>query len=72
MRAAIYARASTKDPELQTMQLRDIRSYCAARGFSVLRGYIDGFTCDFTDGDVFIGGVHQGQRAVSKGLGPEI
>jgi len=40
MRAAIYARVSTKDQSCD-LQLRDLRAYCAARGFSVLREYID-------------------------------
>jgi DNA invertase Pin-like site-specific DNA recombinase len=40
MRAAIYARVSTKDQSCE-LQLRDLRAYCAARGFSDLREYID-------------------------------
>lgn len=40
MRVAIYARVSTKDQSCD-MQLLDLRAYCAARGFSVLREYID-------------------------------
>jgi hypothetical protein len=33
MRTAIYARVSTKDQSCD-LQLRDLRAYCAARGFS--------------------------------------
>src|SRR6266404_4859998 len=40
MRIGIYARVSTKDQSCE-MQLRDLRSYCAARGFEVVREYID-------------------------------
>src|SRR5664279_1583488 len=40
MRAAIYARVSTKDQSCD-MQMRDLRAYCAARGFTVIREYID-------------------------------
>src|SRR3974390_2627321 len=40
MRIAIYARVSTKDQSCD-FQLRDLRAYCAARGFSVQREYID-------------------------------
>jgi DNA invertase Pin-like site-specific DNA recombinase len=40
MRAAIYARVSTKDQSCE-MQLRDLRAYCAARGYSLLHEYID-------------------------------
>jgi len=40
MRAAIYARVSTKDQSCD-MQLRDLRTYCTARGFSLLREYVD-------------------------------
>jgi DNA invertase Pin-like site-specific DNA recombinase len=40
MRAAIYARVSTKDQSCD-LQLRDLRSYCTARGLSVLREYVD-------------------------------
>jgi DNA invertase Pin-like site-specific DNA recombinase len=39
MRAAIYARVSTKDQSCE-LQLRDLRAYCAARGFSV-REFVD-------------------------------
>ena len=40
MRIGIYARVSTKDQccELQT---RDLRAYCAARGFDLVREYVD-------------------------------
>src|SRR6516162_5881977 len=40
MRIAIYARVSTKDQNCD-LQLRDLRVYCAARGFSVQREYVD-------------------------------
>src|ERR1700757_2376203 len=40
MRTAIYARVSTKDQSCD-LQLRDLRAYCAARGFSVQREYVD-------------------------------
>lgn len=40
MRVAIYARVSTKDQSCE-LQLRDLRAYCAARGFSVQREYVD-------------------------------
>src|SRR5580700_2315368 len=40
MRAAIYARVSTKDQSCE-MQLRDLRAYCAARGFNLVREYVD-------------------------------
>lgn len=40
MRIGIYARVSTKDQSCE-LQLRDLRTYCAARGFSVLREYVD-------------------------------
>ena len=40
MRAAIYARVSTKDQSCE-MQMRDLRAYCAARGFTIIREYID-------------------------------
>ena len=36
----IYARVSTKDQSCE-MQLRDLRAYCAARGFDLVREYID-------------------------------
>lgn len=40
MRIVIYARVSTKDQSCD-LQLRDLRAYCAARGFSVPREYVD-------------------------------
>jgi DNA invertase Pin-like site-specific DNA recombinase len=40
MRAAIYARVSTKDQSCE-LQLRDLRAFCAARKFAVIREYID-------------------------------
>ena len=40
MRIAIYARVSTKDQSCE-LQLRDLRAFCVARKFSVLREYID-------------------------------
>jgi DNA invertase Pin-like site-specific DNA recombinase len=40
MRIAIYARVSTKDQSCD-LQLRDLRAFCAARGFTVVREYVD-------------------------------
>src|SRR5216684_2463447 len=40
MRIGIYARVSTKDQSCE-LQLRDLRTYCAARGFEPAREYID-------------------------------
>lgn len=40
MRVVIYARVSTKDQSCE-LQLRDLRSYCVARKFSLLREYVD-------------------------------
>jgi DNA invertase Pin-like site-specific DNA recombinase len=40
MRVVIYARVSTKDQSCD-LQLRDLRAYCAARGFSGLCEYVD-------------------------------
>lgn len=40
MRSAIYARVSTKDQSCE-MQMRDLRVYCTARGFTIIREYID-------------------------------
>src|SRR5712671_4730585 len=40
MRIALYARVSTKDQSCE-LQLRDLRTYCAARGFEPAREYID-------------------------------
>src|SRR5271169_2619703 len=40
MRIAIYARVSTKDQSCE-LQVRDLRSYCTARGFDLVREYVD-------------------------------
>ena len=40
MRVGIYARVSTKDQSCE-LQLRDLRAYCAARGFTIFREYVD-------------------------------
>ena len=40
MRIAIYARVSTKDQSCE-LQVRDLRSYCAARGFDLVGEYVD-------------------------------
>jgi len=40
MRIAIYARVSTKDQSCE-LQIRDLRAYCAARGFNLVREYVD-------------------------------
>jgi DNA invertase Pin-like site-specific DNA recombinase len=40
MRAVIYARVSTKDQSCD-LQLRDLRAYCAARGFGSVREFVD-------------------------------
>jgi DNA invertase Pin-like site-specific DNA recombinase len=40
MRITIYARVSTKDQSCE-LQLRDLRTYCAARGFDLVREYVD-------------------------------
>jgi DNA invertase Pin-like site-specific DNA recombinase len=40
MKIAIYARVSTKDQSCE-MQIRELRLYCEARGFDVVREYID-------------------------------
>src|ERR1700688_1357292 len=37
---AIYARVSTKDQSCE-LQVRDLRSYCVARGFDLVREYVD-------------------------------
>ena len=37
---AIYARVSTRDQSC-AMQLRDLRTYCSARGWDVFREYVD-------------------------------
>jgi DNA invertase Pin-like site-specific DNA recombinase len=39
MRIGIYARVSTKDQSCE-MQVRDLRSYCTARGFDLVREYV--------------------------------
>ena len=48
MRAAIYARVSTKDQSCD-MQMRDLRAYCAARGFTIIHEYIDIGQCGAKD-----------------------
>jgi DNA invertase Pin-like site-specific DNA recombinase len=40
MRAAIYARVSTKDQNCE-LQLRDLRAFCAARNFTLVREFVD-------------------------------
>ena len=40
MRIGIYARVSTKDQSCE-LQVRDLRAYCTARGFDLVREYID-------------------------------
>jgi DNA invertase Pin-like site-specific DNA recombinase len=40
MRTALYARVSTKDQSCE-LQVRDLRTYCAARGFDLVREYVD-------------------------------
>ncbi len=40
MRIAIYARVSTKEQSCE-LQVRDLRAYCAARGFDLVREYVD-------------------------------
>jgi DNA invertase Pin-like site-specific DNA recombinase len=40
MRIGIYARVSTKDQSCE-LQIRDLRAYCTARGFELVREYID-------------------------------
>jgi len=40
MRIGIYARVSTKDQSCQ-LQVRDLHSFCTARGFDLVREYID-------------------------------
>jgi len=40
MRMGIYARVSTKDQSCES-QVRDLRAYCAARGFDLVREYVD-------------------------------
>jgi DNA invertase Pin-like site-specific DNA recombinase len=40
MRIGIYARVSTRDQSCE-LQIRDLRAYCVARGFDLIREYID-------------------------------
>lgn len=40
MRIALYARVSTKDQSCD-LQLRDLRTYCAVRGFEAAHEYVD-------------------------------
>src|ERR1700692_4894511 len=40
MRIGIYARVSTRDQSCE-LQIRDLRAYCTARGFDLVREYID-------------------------------
>src|SRR6266403_2158286 len=40
MRIGIYARVSTKDQSCE-LQVRDLRTYCTARGFDLVGEYID-------------------------------
>jgi DNA invertase Pin-like site-specific DNA recombinase len=40
MRIGIYARVSTKDQSCE-LQVRDLRAYCTARGFELVREYVD-------------------------------
>lgn len=40
MRAAIYARVSTKDQNCD-LQLRDLRAFCTARNLALVREYVD-------------------------------
>jgi DNA invertase Pin-like site-specific DNA recombinase len=40
MRIAIYARVSTKDQSCE-LQVRDLRAYCTARVFDLVREYVD-------------------------------
>src|SRR5450631_4569698 len=40
MRIGIYARVSTKDQSCE-LQVRDLRTYCTARGFDLLRECVD-------------------------------
>src|ERR1700688_4040303 len=40
MRIGIYARVSTKDQSCE-LQVRDLRAYCAAREFDLVREYVD-------------------------------
>src|ERR1700681_3928028 len=40
MRIGIYARVSTKDQSCE-LQVRDLRTFCSARGFDLVREYVD-------------------------------
>jgi predicted site-specific integrase-resolvase len=40
-RAAIYARVSTHDGQDPEMQLKELREYCARRGWEIVREYVD-------------------------------
>jgi len=40
MRIGIYARVSSKDQSCE-LQVRDLRAYCTARGFDLVREYVD-------------------------------
>ena len=40
IRVGIYARVSTKDQNCE-LQLRDLRAFCAARKFTIVREYVD-------------------------------
>ena len=40
MRIGIYARVSTKDQSCE-LQVRDLRAYCTARAFDLVREYVD-------------------------------
>ena len=40
MRIGIYARVSAKDQSCE-LQVRDLRAYCTARGFDLVREYVD-------------------------------
>jgi DNA invertase Pin-like site-specific DNA recombinase len=40
MRVGIYARVGTKDQNCE-LQLRDLRVFCSARNFTVIREYVD-------------------------------
>jgi DNA invertase Pin-like site-specific DNA recombinase len=45
---AVYARVSTREQRC-AMQLRDLRAYCAARGWQVFREYVDAGQSGSTD-----------------------
>jgi DNA invertase Pin-like site-specific DNA recombinase len=40
MRIGIYARVSTRDQSCE-LQVRDLRAYCSARGFELVREYVE-------------------------------